>query len=922
MNHTRETGEGDNNNDLILGSDFCYHYDNNISSTPSSTRLPERIDNILDNNDSNNHDEKSLFQKQQVVAFRLRILPRTLVPPDDWPRQNHHQVLLLTSSETIPTTIIRYNNNDDRIVYTSNISILQTAGIISGNWAWLTIIKKWNHRDHNMTHPDDGNEIISNNNANIQKKNLSQISICVRVFLLPYQVVEEISECNNTNASNNESNPTNPNYDLENILYINEVTATNIGWIDLNNKTEFDNEQQFIIELHRHQNDNSLFDDEQQHIQAVDSVTLRIVGKKPPLDDNHTESQYNNEGDDILDKSIHAWEFPKPGTCIQLGTLLQTRRQIDDEFDENNRKVHSQQQYQSFFYEVMQIIPFTAKKTMTSIYSLQSFNNKRNDNMNHASSCVYLSSSKTKYRLQSPSTYLSIRLPPLRMIQRSLNTCQDNEISPLAENLCHLLPPHPDNFQLTQSFYTQQRLLMKHQDGAEDYSVCQSCMIWHVVGTEHDHHIIQSIQNTSKFVGRNCIVIQGLASYAYLSERRQQKQKDYDELLVDRSDDNMARKEDEIENDKNVDDNKIVEINDSENTNKQSNDEVHYTLITDTKTTTHRNGSMNEKVIGLKAALDEATYHSPSVLVVMDFDSEFHFNSDEQDDETIQDDIECIWNVIDNHYEQYRYKQQQEEDYYSIVEHPHLNQHNSRCVVPAVTIILNTSKPLRNKRQELLATQIRKKSLVSLQCSKPDVTYIQHLWKECCCRQSSSQQVISNNEYMKIVNDQIIDELLCGRDANEINQIFNNFLTTYKGIRSANNNKNREKQMDSLLSSSYDVITNDNSKDDEWDECLRSICKKYDDQNWQQKSGISSIPSTRWDDIGGLKHVRREIVDAIELPLNFPQYFLAPTTTTTQSSSNDDPTRNPSTTIISTTGILLYGPPGLCVFLRISLQFF
>ena len=89
---------------------------------------------------------------------------------------------------------------------------------------------------------------------------------------------------------------------------------------------------------------------------------------------------------------------------------------------------------------------------------------------------------------------------------------------------------------------------MKHQDSAEDHSVCQSCMIWHVVGTEHDHHIIQSIQNTSKFVGRNCIAIQGLASYAYLSERRQQKQKDADELVVDRSSDhNMARKEEDIQ---------------------------------------------------------------------------------------------------------------------------------------------------------------------------------------------------------------------------------------------------------------------------------------------------------------------------------------------------------------------------------------
>lgn len=50
----------------------------------------------------------------------------------------------------------------------------------------------------------------------------------------------------------------------------------------------------------------------------------------------------------------------------------------------------------------------------------------------------------------------------------------------------------------------------------------------------------------------------------------------------------------------------------------------------------------------------------------------------------------------------------------------------------------------------------------------------------------------------------------------------------------------------------------------------------------------SQIPNIHWQDIGGLSHVRKEIMDAIELPLQHPELFQG--------------TRR--------SGILLYGPPG------------
>mmetsp|Transcript_32402 Transcript_32402/g.68499 ORF Transcript_32402/g.68499 Transcript_32402/m.68499 type:complete len:632 (+) Transcript_32402:142-2037(+) len=50
----------------------------------------------------------------------------------------------------------------------------------------------------------------------------------------------------------------------------------------------------------------------------------------------------------------------------------------------------------------------------------------------------------------------------------------------------------------------------------------------------------------------------------------------------------------------------------------------------------------------------------------------------------------------------------------------------------------------------------------------------------------------------------------------------------------------------------------------------------------------SSLPNVRWEDIGGLESVRREIMDAVELPLKYPSLF--------------EGSRR--------SGILLFGPPG------------
>ncbi|KAL3939684.1 MAG: hypothetical protein SGBAC_005629 [Bacillariaceae sp.] len=70
---------------------------------------------------------------------------------------------------------------------------------------------------------------------------------------------------------------------------------------------------------------------------------------------------------------------------------------------------------------------------------------------------------------------------------------------------------------------------------------------------------------------------------------------------------------------------------------------------------------------------------------------------------------------------------------------------------------------------------------------------------------------------------------------------------------------------------------------------LKDICSLLDARKRKLSSQSSRVSNIDWDDVGGLAHVRLEIMDAIELPLKYPHLFPG-----NQGRS----------------GILLYGPPG------------
>jgi len=77
-----------------------------------------------------------------------------------------------------------------------------------------------------------------------------------------------------------------------------------------------------------------------------------------------------------------------------------------------------------------------------------------------------------------------------------------------------------------------------------------------------------------------------------------------------------------------------------------------------------------------------------------------------------------------------------------------------------------------------------------------------------------------------------------------------------------------------------------------YSDSIKGIIMSLETSPLASKKSISStstlVPKVKWEDVGGLVHVREEIIDAIELPLKFPKCF-----------------KNSKRS-----GVLLFGPPG------------
>jgi peroxin-6 len=158
-----------------------------------------------------------------------------------------------------------------------------------------------------------------------------------------------------------------------------------------------------------------------------------------------------------------------------------------------------------------------------------------------------------------------------------------------------------------------------------------------------------------------------------------------------------------------------------------------------------------------------------------------------------------------------------------------------RSGTPPVLVVLSSEKVL--KRGPLMRNLVHP----SVVCSIPDANYIEYLWKL---------------HIKDIPPTELLCEILSGRTRDQICRI----------LRNIQRKLNRDVP---------DFVA-----------LLREICEEHD--NRTKLSSMAKIPKVHWEDVGGLSHVRSEIMEAIELPLQHPNLF------------------PPSTR----SGILLYGPPG------------
>jgi hypothetical protein len=183
--------------------------------------------------------------------------------------------------------------------------------------------------------------------------------------------------------------------------------------------------------------------------------------------------------------------------------------------------------------------------------------------------------------------------------------------------------------------------------------------------------------------------------------------------------------------------------------------------------------------------------------------------------------------------------------------------------VPAVLVVFTTRQALRTG--PLLQNLV----FASISVSSPDPAYTEYLWKYGDNVRRTAEKSTMSNELASSIPIATIQQLMKGRPASEILELREKLR--YEGTNNLG----------------ADVVDGDPFV---CSHHLETLCLKHDETR-RRKSGLGRIPAVKWEDVGGLANVRREIHNAIELPLKYPQMF----------STGVDGGRS---------GILLYEPPG------------
>ena len=498
-------------------------------------------------------------------------------------------------------------------------------------------------------------------------------------------------------------------------------------------------------------------------------------------------------------------------------------------------------------------------------------NHEQSEDINHDS---YTANNPGNITISSFSRNVSGEIPksPSRLYNNNeVPSNSGGDVSFIVDNnsLC-VSPPHPDWKRVAEALIhapTEQQIRCDSNNASCYPSPTNDCTerattatthILHLIGTDRDHHLRTCVEIAARQVGMSYLSIRGLAAFGYDFRRRQQQE-------------------------------------------QQNKSNPSITTTATVSNVTVGSSMIEQQLAGIDCAKEyiRTRRMEPCVLHFNDIDDELSSCDAVGDDALrcqIEDRLWTKWIEVVT-----PTASTSSSEVSSTIKHTTGDQQSSvlnYCYAPRVLIVISTSRPFTKK-----GPWLERLVFPSITLSSPNDKYIRYLWKreyynyqhnDCDVRYFSNGNADIDEEnnnagfsskatdtvstFYKIdtnsgLNSSIskkIMELLRGRPAEEIVQLRRQLLQTMGSRNIVRSDSDGE------------LLEIDDSH-------LEELCEKLDSKRRKLSSALSHISNVSWDDVGGLDHVRTEIMDAIELPLKYPQLF-------------------PSNS--GRSGILLFGPPG------------
>lgn len=274
-------------------------------------------------------------------------------------------------------------------------------------------------------------------------------------------------------------------------------------------------------------------------------------------------------------------------------------------------------------------------------------------------------------------------------------------------------------------------------------------------------------------------------------------------------------------------------------------------------------GQLNDKLQGLAAALKIACNSSPCVLHVVDIDEELLPTTGHgADTDGRKEEEQRILQVIHEAVLQMSGHKKSVYQSYIGSHKPSLKDSqdsSSLAAAPPLAVVFSGSTPLPSGP---LISSLEQNSIC---VSTPNVDYARHLWD------NNSDDTFA-----------LVSQMLMGLSASDIVFLRKKFVRRWNAEKEESRADDSEQLKSSAVSVMKSLLADL--------ECTKAFTQTTSSFGNSSTAPLSStsLPNVRWEDIGGLSSVREEIMDAVELPLNYPELF--------------EGSRR--------SGILLFGPPG------------